>query len=70
MDDNKNIRQIEKQLKEIKESIWKIEKSFELPTDEFYVFKLVKDLETRISELTERLKVLEMMLKVGDYQNE
>lgn len=51
-----NEKNIEKQLKEIRENLWKIEKQMGLPTDELYIYKLIKNLE-------ERLNVIETLLK-------
>lgn len=52
-----NDKNIEKQIKEIRESLWKIEKQMSLPTDDLYIYKLIKLLE-------ERINVIETILKV------
>lgn len=61
MDEKKNLRQIESQVKEIKEKLWKLEKNLGLPTDDLYLYNLYKSLE-------ERINVIETILKIGDVQ--
>jgi chromosome segregation ATPase len=63
MDEKKNLRQIENQVKEIKEKLWKVEKNLNLPTDDLYLYRLLKSLE-------ERINVIETVLKIGDYADE
>lgn len=51
------MKKIEKQIKDIKENIWKIEKSVGLPADDLFIYNLLKSLE-------ERLNVIETYLKI------
>lgn len=63
MDEKKNLRQIETQVKEIKDKLWKVEKTLGMPTDELHLYRLLKSLE-------ERLNVIETILKIGDFSDE
>lgn len=57
MEKHKNGKNYEKQIKEIKENLWKIEKTIGLPSDELLIYNLVKALE-------ERVNVIETILKI------
>ena len=57
MEKERNAKTIEKQIKELKENIWKIEKTIGLQGDEFFIYNLIKGLE-------ERINVIETILKL------
>lgn len=57
MEKQTNQKSIEKQIKEIKENLWKIEKSVGVRGDELFIYNLIKGLE-------ERVNVIETILKI------
>lgn len=63
MDEKNNLKHIQCQVKEIKDKLWKVEKTIGLQADEMYLYKLVKSLE-------ERINVIETTLNVGDFAND
>jgi hypothetical protein len=60
MDEKNNLKQIESQVREIKDKLWKVEKTIGLQTDEMYLYNLLRSLE-------ERINVIETSLNLGDF---
>jgi len=60
MEKKLNVAQISSQLKEIRENLWRLEKTIGIQTDDLYIYKMMKDLEARMN-------IVEIHLKITDY---